>query len=49
MLDKTIEVEKNQAQLYKAVGKRLSVEQWQNGEYSGTVSLIRNSRVIDTE
>ena len=49
MLDKTIEVEKNQAQLFKAVGKRLSVERWPNGKYSGTVSLIRNGRVINTE
>lgn len=49
MLDKLIDIEKNQAQLFKAIGKRLTTENWTAGTYSGTVSLIRNGRVINTE
>lgn len=49
MLDNAVEVEKNQAQLFKAVGKRLTEEKWPAGNYSGSVSLIRNGRIINTE
>ncbi len=49
MLDKSVEVEKNQAQLFKAVGKRLTKKKWPAGNYSGSVSLIRNGRIINTK
>ena len=49
MLDNAVEVEKNQAQLFKAVGKRLTEEKCPAGNYSGSVSLIRNGRIINTE
>ena len=34
MLDKAVDVQKNQAQLFKAVGKRLTKEEWPAGQYS---------------
>ncbi len=49
MLDKSVNVEKDQTQLFKAVGKRLTQSAWPKGTYSGTVSLLRNGRVINTE
>jgi hypothetical protein len=33
-LDKAVDVQKNQAQLFKAVGKRLTKEEWPAGQYS---------------
>ena len=49
MLDKSINVDKNQAQLFKAAGKRLTEAEWPKGRYLGSVSLIRNGRVINIE
>lgn len=49
MLDQMIDVEKDQAQLFKAIGKRLTSDAWQSGTYSGSVSLVRNGRVLNTE
>ena len=49
MVDKAVDIKKNQAQLFQAIGKRLTKDQWPAGRYSGTVSLLRNGRVINTE
>jgi hypothetical protein len=49
MLDETIAVKKNQAQLFKAVGKRLKKRNWPTGRYSGSVSLVRDGKVINSK
>ncbi len=49
MIDKFVDIEKNQAQLFRAVGKRLVDDTWETGRYSGLVSLVRNGRVVNTE
>jgi hypothetical protein len=49
MVDQTVDIEKDQAQLFRAAGKRLTDETWQTGRYSGLVSLIRKGRVVNTE
>lgn len=49
MLNELVSITKNQAQLFRAEGKRLTAEKWQSGTYTGSVSLIRDGRVINTE
>ncbi|MEP0145519.1 MAG: M23 family metallopeptidase [Tateyamaria sp.] len=45
-LDETVVLEKNQAQLFRAVGKRRRGD-WDSGTYNGTVRLIRDEQVIN--
>ncbi|MEO0379577.1 MAG: M23 family metallopeptidase [Pseudomonadota bacterium] len=47
-MDETVTLEKDQAQLFRAVGKRHRAD-WTSGAYSGTASLIRDDTVISTE
>ena len=49
MLDKTVLIKKNKAQLFRAIGKRLTKDSWPRGMYFGTVSLVRDGDVISTE
>ena len=48
VIDKTVVLEKEQAQLFRAVGKWRKSD-WAKGSYSGTAQLIRDSTVISTE
>ena len=49
MMDERVVLEKNQAQFFRAVGKRLTSAGWAPGTYRGTVTLMRGSRTINTE
>lgn len=49
LVDETVELTKQQAQLFRAVGKRLTQESWPKGTYTGKVTLVRDSRRIDTK
>lgn len=48
LMDETVEIEKNQAQFFRAVGKRHTAD-WTNGTYRGTVTLKRGTRTVSTE
>jgi len=39
-------LEKTQAQVYRASGRRLTESQWKSGTYTGTVDLLRNGMSI---
>ena len=41
-------LDRNQAQFFRAAGKRLPSTGWPAGDYTGTVDLIRNHAVIDS-
>lgn len=47
-MDETVVIEKNQAQLFRAVGKKRRAN-WPKGTYRGTVSLQRSGRTINSE
>ena len=46
-MDETVVLEKDLAQLFRAVGKRRRAD-WESGTYTGTVRLIRDEQVIST-
>ncbi|WP_368073656.1 hypothetical protein [Tateyamaria omphalii] len=47
LIDETLELDRPQAQLFRAVGKKLTSASWPAGEYTGTVTLQRDGREID--
>lgn len=47
LVDETVEIVKDQAQFFRAVGKKRSAN-WQPGKYQGTVSLQRGDHLIDS-
>ncbi len=47
VVDQTEILEKQQAQFFRAVGKRRRAAAWPTGTYSGTVTLSRQGREID--
>ena len=50
VLAETVTLERTQAQLFRAVGKRLRApEGWPQGSYRGTARLIRNGAEIDVQ
>lgn len=48
LIAKDIEMEKPQAQSFRAIGKKRRTADWPAGIYIGTVSLIRNGTTIET-
>lgn len=42
-------LDRNQAQLFRAGGRRTPVGGWPHGDYSGSVRLIRDGKTLDTE
>ena len=48
VLQDTVKLEKTQAQMFRAIGKRLTSKAWPHGTYQGTVTLNRNGKAIDT-
>lgn len=46
LFTENVELEKAQAQVYRAVGRRLTQSGWPVGDYIGTVSMIRNGETI---
>ena len=47
LLTETATLEKTQAQMFRAMGKRLSAAAWPPGPYIGRVTLIRQGQTID--
>ena len=47
VLQETVTVEKTQAQMFRAIGKRLTSDGWPPGTYHGTVTLTRDGTQID--
>lgn len=43
-----IALEKTQAQLFRALGKRLRAAAWPQGSYDGRVTLLRNGATVDS-
>ncbi|MEL7262484.1 MAG: M23 family metallopeptidase [Pseudomonadota bacterium] len=48
VIDETVTLERTQAQVFRAVGRRLRAEAWATGSYRGTVSMIRAGEEIST-
>lgn len=48
VIDETVTLERTQAQVFRAVGRRLRTEAWATGSYHGTVSMIRAGEEIST-
>ena len=48
VLQQSVNVEKTQAQMFRAIGKRLTTDAWPPGTYDGTVTLSRDGTQIDT-
>lgn len=48
ILNQTATLDKAQAQFFRAVGKRLKGAAWPTGTYTGSATLIRKGRQIDT-
>jgi hypothetical protein len=49
MLDKTVLIKKNKAQLFRAIGRKLPKDGWPVGTHFEYVSLLRDGKVISTE
>ncbi len=49
LLDKTVLIKKNKAQLFRAIGRKLPKDGWPVGTYFGSVSLLRDGKAISTE
>ncbi len=47
IIDQTVTLEKDQAQFFRAAGKRLRASSWPTGLYTGTSRLVRNGREVD--
>lgn len=49
IVDQTETLPKDQAQFFRAVGKRLPGEGWPRGTYAGTVTLSREGRTVNSQ
>ena len=47
ILAEQVALEKTQAQMFRAMGKRLTSAAWPKGNYDGQIKLIRNGVKID--
>ncbi len=47
ILQETAALDKTQAQMFRAMGKRLTTATWPPGPYQGTITLTRNGQKID--
>ncbi|WP_415921532.1 M23 family metallopeptidase [Tateyamaria sp. SN6-1] len=48
IIDNAVSLDRTQAELFRAVGKRLTTDGWPEGTYEGTVKLVRKGQVIST-
>ena len=48
VIDQTGVMDRNQAQFFRAAGKRIPPDGWPAGDYTGTINMIRNHVVIDS-
>jgi hypothetical protein len=49
LMDEYVALDRDQAQFFRAVGKKRSVAAWPKGRYTGTVTLMRGGRMINSE
>lgn len=49
MVDQKVTIDKQQAQMFRAAGKRLKASSWSTGTYSGSAALLRDGRIISVE
>lgn len=49
IVDQKVLIEKQQAQMFRAVGKRLNGASWPTGIYSGSAALLRNGKILNIE
>lgn len=49
VLNEQVTLEKPQAQLFRAVGKKRKGQLWPQGRYSGTATLLRQGKTVSTE
>ena len=47
VIDQTVVLERNQAQLFRASGRRAPTGGWDAGDYAGTITLIRDGVTLD--
>ncbi|MBJ3763400.1 M23 family metallopeptidase [Maribius pontilimi] len=47
VISQAIDLEKAQAQLFRAIGKRQDAGGWPTGSYRGTATMLRKDRVLD--
>ena len=47
LLQETIPLDKTQAQMFRAIGKKLTAAAWPSGVYDGTIVLMRDGEQID--
>lgn len=47
-IDDTVTLDRDQAQFFRAAGKRLTAAAWPAGRYLGTVTLIRGDEIINS-
>lgn len=48
VIDQIVILERNQSQLFRAVGRRAPSAGWPAGDYFGEIHMIRNDHIIDT-
>ena len=49
MISQSVDLERTQAQLFRAIGRRRPPAGWPVGDYVGQIALIRGGTVIDTQ
>ncbi|MEP3441947.1 MAG: M23 family metallopeptidase [Sulfitobacter sp.] len=49
VIEQKIELDRTQAQSFRAIGKKRRTDRWPAGEYSGTATLTRGSDVIEAQ
>ncbi|MBY5931641.1 M23 family metallopeptidase [Tateyamaria omphalii] len=47
LVEQAVELGRNQAQFFRAVGKKRTTASWPSGRYTGTVILLRDGREVD--
>ena len=47
VIEETVTIDRNQAQFFRAVGRKRTTQNWPTGAYTGTVVLLRGDREID--
>lgn len=46
-LDQTVEIDRDQARAFRAVGRKLTADSWPKGDYSANIGLWRDGSLVD--
>ena len=49
VIEKDIQLERSQAQSFRAIGKKRGRKNWPKGDYTGTATLLRQDQIIDSQ